>query len=238
MSEFHEVLGLEEGESDLRTIRSAYARKVREHRPDEDPEGFRAVHEAYTTLVQWSRYEQVEVEDEPEDELEDEPPAPAGPRLAERATRPGAGDPAPELDDAPAPERDDPPLAERDARPRPVADPFPELRGAEGADLVPALLAAGRKLRAEPRLAASWSTAVDDTVQDPGHLLQGVKPADLVTELDHGLVAVTARMVDHCIETGHLSALEMLASAIARSDVEPHDFDQATRCKVASVRLV
>lgn len=45
------VLGLAEGESDERTIKGAYAKLLKQHRPDQDPEGFTRVHQAYLALT-------------------------------------------------------------------------------------------------------------------------------------------------------------------------------------------
>lgn len=47
----YEVLGLTEGESDERTIKRAYAKLLKQHRPDEDPDGFTRVHRAYVSLT-------------------------------------------------------------------------------------------------------------------------------------------------------------------------------------------
>lgn len=41
------ILGLEPGQRDERSIKRAYARLLKQHRPDQDPEGFRRVHDAY-----------------------------------------------------------------------------------------------------------------------------------------------------------------------------------------------
>ncbi|MEM7246400.1 MAG: J domain-containing protein [Acidobacteriota bacterium] len=50
-----EVLGLTEGERDRKTIKRAYARELKLHRPEEDPEGFQRVRAAYETVLQWTR---------------------------------------------------------------------------------------------------------------------------------------------------------------------------------------
>lgn len=52
-----EVLELEQG-ADERTIKRAYARLLRGNRPDDDPEAFQRLHEAYQTALQWHRYQQ------------------------------------------------------------------------------------------------------------------------------------------------------------------------------------
>ncbi len=66
-----EVLGLEDGESDRAVIRSAYVVKLRAHRPDEDPEGFRRVRDAYEFLKSYADHRRDEDEDS-EYEYDDE----------------------------------------------------------------------------------------------------------------------------------------------------------------------
>lgn len=51
----YEVLGLAEDESDERTIKRAYAKLLRQHRPDQDPEGFTRIHQAYQWIVSRSQ---------------------------------------------------------------------------------------------------------------------------------------------------------------------------------------
>lgn len=47
-----------EPEADERAIKRAYARLLRDNRPDEHPEAFQRLHEAYQTALQWQRYQQ------------------------------------------------------------------------------------------------------------------------------------------------------------------------------------
>ena len=65
----YEVLGLTKGESDERTIKRAYAKLLKQHRPDQDPEGFRRVHDAYQRALAMA-------DDDDEDHDEDDAPAP------------------------------------------------------------------------------------------------------------------------------------------------------------------
>lgn len=51
MRDCWDVLGLEYG-VDKKAIKSAYAKRLKKTRPDEDPEGFKALHDAYKTAVQ------------------------------------------------------------------------------------------------------------------------------------------------------------------------------------------
>lgn len=50
-------LGLD-GNADERAVKRAYARQLREHRPDSDPEGFQQLHETYQAALQWCRSRQ------------------------------------------------------------------------------------------------------------------------------------------------------------------------------------
>ncbi len=46
------ILGLDEDESDERTIKRAYAKLLKRHRPDQDPEGFKRIHDAYQWITE------------------------------------------------------------------------------------------------------------------------------------------------------------------------------------------
>lgn len=63
-------------EADQKAIKQAYARKLKQTRPDENPEGFQALHQAYKQALDWQANKDWYVEDENEDEdqwAEDEP---------------------------------------------------------------------------------------------------------------------------------------------------------------------
>lgn len=51
MSTANDILGLSHGERDPAVIRRAYAAQLKQHRPDQDPDGFRRVREAYLALM-------------------------------------------------------------------------------------------------------------------------------------------------------------------------------------------
>lgn len=53
-----EALGVEPG-ADERAIKRAYARLLRDNRPEDDPQAFQRLHEAYQTALQWHRHQQV-----------------------------------------------------------------------------------------------------------------------------------------------------------------------------------
>ena len=50
-----EVLGIEP-KSDKKTIKIAYAKSLKQTRPDEDPEGFQRLHSAYKEALSWEDY--------------------------------------------------------------------------------------------------------------------------------------------------------------------------------------
>ena len=57
-----DVLGIART-NDLREIQKAYARRLREHRPDEDPEGYQRVRSAYDAAVEAARSDQGDARD-------------------------------------------------------------------------------------------------------------------------------------------------------------------------------
>lgn len=65
-----EALELDQ-DADERAIKRAYARLLRDNRPDDNPEAFQRLHEAYQTALQWHRYQQDFADEQDEDaELE------------------------------------------------------------------------------------------------------------------------------------------------------------------------
>ena len=50
-----EHLGIEAG-ADEREIKRAYARRLRQARPDDDPAGFQALHEAYQACLGYAQH--------------------------------------------------------------------------------------------------------------------------------------------------------------------------------------
>src|SRR6186997_2729397 len=55
------VLGLDSGTATVRDVKRAYAKLLKQNRPDTNPEGFRRVHEAYTVVLR-----ELELRDHPE----------------------------------------------------------------------------------------------------------------------------------------------------------------------------
>jgi hypothetical protein len=50
-----DILGVEET-CDLSAIKKAYARKLKIHHPEDDPQGFQTLKEAYDSAVQYAKY--------------------------------------------------------------------------------------------------------------------------------------------------------------------------------------
>ncbi|UXI66739.1 J domain-containing protein [Tahibacter amnicola] len=67
--QFLQFLGLD-ASADERTIRRAYAVRLKRTRPDEDPQGFQRLHEAYQAALRWSRERMDDVPDSTDDEEE------------------------------------------------------------------------------------------------------------------------------------------------------------------------
>ncbi|MFM2318182.1 MAG: hypothetical protein RLZZ215_803 [Pseudomonadota bacterium] len=55
-------------DADQKAIKQAYARKLKQTRPDDDPEGFKVLHDAYKQALAWSSYQEFIDHDEDEDE--------------------------------------------------------------------------------------------------------------------------------------------------------------------------
>lgn len=74
-----EILGIEPTTSDS-DIKRAYARKLKVTRPDEDPAGFQALHEAREAALDWARFEREwgDSQDAEDDEASDGAPPAAG----------------------------------------------------------------------------------------------------------------------------------------------------------------
>ncbi|MGE8215028.1 MAG: hypothetical protein ACN6RD_02415 [Stenotrophomonas maltophilia] len=112
MSWGHAALELDE-DADERTVKRAYARRLRSTRPDDDPAAFQQLHEAYQAALEWARYRaqwQAEDDDDGDDGQALSGPAATGVAQALQLDQALAG--VASQDNAPAP----PGGAEPDAR--------------------------------------------------------------------------------------------------------------------------
>jgi hypothetical protein len=66
------VLGLEAASATEREVKRAYARLVKEHRPETDPSGFQRIHQAYQLALEWVRQPGPRIQPE---EIAEETPA-------------------------------------------------------------------------------------------------------------------------------------------------------------------
>ena len=55
MADHWSMLGLEEPTRDISAVKRAYARKSREYHPEEDPEGFLRLREAYQAALDYAQ---------------------------------------------------------------------------------------------------------------------------------------------------------------------------------------
>ena len=80
------ILGLEPASATARMVKQAYAKKIKECRPDTDPEGFQQLHAAYQFALHWLQQRAADEQENPEKPTkpqEHSPPEEAGPSLTE-----------------------------------------------------------------------------------------------------------------------------------------------------------
>lgn len=63
MADYYKVLGLDGPPNDLKTVKKAYAKALRSTRPDDDPNGFMKLREAYTFAKQDIAYREANADD-------------------------------------------------------------------------------------------------------------------------------------------------------------------------------
>lgn len=78
------ILGLQRDTADEKKVRGAYAKLLKAHRPDQDPEGFQRLRMAYQYALEWIQQAAADLEDRDEDEADVEEQRPAAqPSMAE-----------------------------------------------------------------------------------------------------------------------------------------------------------
>lgn len=82
------ILGLSPDTADEKQVRGAYAKLLKVHRPDQDPEGFQRLRTAYDQALNWLKYRAASEEDDQADdweELEQEEPGEQPPAASDAA---------------------------------------------------------------------------------------------------------------------------------------------------------
>lgn len=89
------ILGLRPDTADEKQVRSAYARLLKVHRPDQDPEGFQRLRSAYEQALEWLQFRALSEEDGPPDDAEEWEPEEETPAVLEPPSAPSAPAAAP-----------------------------------------------------------------------------------------------------------------------------------------------
>lgn len=189
MNDCWEILGLDPSTATEREVKSAYARLIKKHRPDEDPDGFQRVRQAFEAAVAWL--------------------ASGRDRASETVIIPN--DPVPEKSAAPVPpaliEVEIEIIAARDANNLATM-------ALAMTKLLPVCLeiapgAAGVQL---------WQDSLRRVTEGRvDRLVPGVMTAQLMTELEHGSAVITHAVLDHCEEVNEMTPVLALGSAILES---------------------
>jgi hypothetical protein len=189
-----EVLGLGPDERDERNVRRAYARLIRQHRPDRDPEGFRRVREAYEEVLFRIRAEAFGAAIE-----------------AAGADEPAASNelPRPAFDDASTDEATPPgdPVDLEEALSR-----YGELQKRKGT-------IGSEDLSADDlRTVDAWQKAVLAALEDdPSRLAGGITNQDLHFEIESGSPLVSSQIVGRWAETGSPQLVTFAESFLERA---------------------
>ena len=186
MNDCWEILGLDPSTATEREVKSAYARLIKKHRPDEDPEGFQRVRQAFEAAMAWL--------------------ASGRDRGSETVIIPN--DPPPEPSAAPVPpaliEVEMEVIAARDANNLATM-------ALAMTKLLPVCLeiapgAAGVQLWQD-----SLRRVTEGRVE---RLVPGILTAQLMTELEHGTAVITHAVLDHGEMANEMTPALALGSAI------------------------
>ncbi len=203
-----QVLGIEPGSS-FEQIRQAYARLLKQHRPDVDPEGFRRVRDAYELLRDQAESHRsgagqgVSAIFEPAMPARPsapEPSSPKSPRRASRASRPSFG------------------RRMRSALQRARRDERSERRVSQ------VLVAAFR--RGNGHDGATLRLLLEELARPSSAVRHLLLPADAIAAADRGQAALPASLVKAHLQAGDLEALQALVDALAAA-ARAHDPERA-----------
>ena len=197
MNDCWEILGLDASTATEREVKSAYARLIKKHRPDEDPEGFQRVRQAFEAAMAWlasGRDRSSETVIIPDD---------APPVELEAAVPPALIEVELEV------------IAARDAN-------NPVTMALVMAKLLPVCLeitpgAAGVGL---------WQDSLRRVTEGRvDRLVPGVLTAQLMTELEHGSAVITHAVLDHCEAANEMTPVLALGSAILEAPRRVASYD-------------
>lgn len=189
MNDCWEILGLDASTATEREVKSAYARLIKKHRPDEDPEGFQKVRQAFEAAMAWL--------------------ASGRDRGSETVIIPN--DPPPEPSAAPVPpaliEVEMEVIAARDANNLATM-------ALAMTKLLPVCLAIAPGAAGVQLWQDSLRRVTEGRVE---RLVPGILTAQLMTELEHGTAVITHAVLDHCEMANEMTPALALGSAILES---------------------
>ena len=114
-----EILGIEPTD-DVRAIKRAYAKKLKQHRPEEDPQGFQQLNEAYQFVVENLDYLLSMEQAEPQNEAESEKDSEVESEVERKVARKVASEAQPSVQ----PQSD---IVVDDSQPLPQLQPYEEI---------------------------------------------------------------------------------------------------------------
>lgn len=197
MNDCWEILGLDASTATEREVKSAYARLIKKHRPDEDPEGFQRVRQAFETATACLASgrdrgsETVIIPDEPS---ADASSAPVPPALIEVEVEV---------------------ISARDAN-------NPALMALAMAKLLPVCLEIAPGAAGVGLWQDSLRRVTEGRVE---RLVPGVLTAQLMTELEHGTAVISHAVLDHCEIANEMTPVLALGSAILEAPKRVASYD-------------
>lgn len=199
MNDCWQILGLDPASATEREVKSAYAKLIKTHRPDEDPEGFQRVRQAMETAIAILRSGPAEVTSEMPVEAE----ADQSPPLLPPAARP-------ELIEAE--------LAVMQAREK----VNPTLEAGAMLALQPLCLS----LESGPEAIKLWHESLHRvTGSRINGLVWWIKTEQLIVELEHNAALICHAVLDHCESQNDMSLALGLGSAIIEQQARLANFE-------------
>lgn len=196
------TLDLEPGDATEKDVKRAYARRLKKCRPDQDPEGFRLLHEAYQTALgelEWRSQSIPFPESSPRMD-----PAPHGAGEA-------AADPCDEFPAATSRV----PVPPAVAAMLEVMDRLEDSLKNEGPDVAERVRDAEAALFANPDIAVRWGDSIYQLISRHGqHPDLRLKPEAMLFELEHHSLAATLAVIDRLDHTENRLGIGNLAKLL------------------------